>query len=163
MNPRLNHQLSYEEAYYKEEIKSLRWNRWVSLTQVIALIVSALAFYLVTNPQSVENLQREKARLQIEVIKEKDPRTQLIGMEILRETFPDLVNKLDHQIIDDALTTLDTELMTLRTKKQEIEKALENSQNENEESMFRANLRTTDILIKRLEAKKLESQRNSDK
>lgn len=100
-----------------EKIKLEKANWIVNYVKSLCLLVGSIfLFLLVTLPESIlnksiseENLKREKVKLILEVIKEKDPEIRASSMIFLKEYYPAIsvaFGKLESEIIDEGIEDL---------------------------------------------------------
>jgi hypothetical protein len=118
----------------QEEVLQLRASRrqtalqlYVEVSKSIMLFVAAsLAFLLITRPDSLtsrtsseEEMRRERARLVIDVIKERDPEIVLAGLMVIRKSYPPADAEWIQEIEED-FTSRSTAVSQLITRREEM-------------------------------------------
>ena len=147
----------------REKVKSERINRWISIGKGIAVALgSAFIFLLIQRPESIlnrksseESINRERAKLIIDVLKEKDPEARAKSIQVIKETYPnlnDVIDSIENSIESNAniqiLSDLEFKLTELGIKRSTLKKALENSQSDVEKRILRTNLELVELQIK---------------
>jgi hypothetical protein len=168
--------LSKEIDLLELEIKSKKESKFFNYAKVlIGLIGSIILFLLITRPESLlnqksshETINRERAKVLIDIVKEKDPKTRKRSLEILKASYPEIesdwINDIEEQLTIEADNDLKTEnkkrLRELESQKDELEYQISSGTviNKTKLRMANQNLRMYEIEIDKLkkEIKKLE-------
>jgi hypothetical protein len=127
---------SLTEQKLREEIFQLRDVRRQTTLQlyvevgksILVFIAACLAFLLITRPDSLTNrtssedeMRRERARLVIELIKERDPEVVLAGLRAIRMSYPPADGEWIEQIEKEFIARSATVTQLLREREQLIQ------------------------------------------
>lgn len=124
----------------KAETKSLTSQRYFEIIKSFALLIGAIFLFLyIQKPESLlnqkssqETISRERAKLLLEVLKEKDPQKIQIGITIIKASYPnsdnEWINKIENtfQTLSNLklLDSLPKRLSALIIKKNELLQSL---------------------------------------
>lgn len=119
-----NNKLTKEIELINAQIKSLKYEQF---KWVLGFIGALVLFILITRPESLlnrksssESISRERAKLLIEIIKEKDPLIRRRSLEVLMASYPpsedQWLKKIENQIFIDSYVEKKNQLITEKLK-----------------------------------------------
>ncbi|WP_052600294.1 hypothetical protein [Aureispira sp. CCB-QB1] len=133
--------ISREISLLDLERKNIKNQNIQSWTKIIAGIIGTIClFIIIQRPESIlnqrlsqETISRERAKLLLQVIKEKDPELRKQGIEILKASYPVIDNEWINEIENynetkarnEIAKKLFKEYNRLKLKKKELEEALQ--------------------------------------
>lgn len=139
------------------QVRNEKINYWLNILKTIVLVMTVLgsalgSAWLYFNLNKPED-DRERIKLVLEVIKEKDPFIQRVGMDMIKEVYPTESNRLkeiDKKIIDNS------DLQELNLKKRQAEEELIKTENEQERKMIRENIEKLNNNIRSIQSSSKE-------
>lgn len=152
-----NNDLISENKKLKKELEKTKNTSKLNWLKFIFGIVGAfILFIIIQRPESIinrkasqETISRERAKLLLNVIKEKDPELRKLSLEILKDAYPESDNKwlknVEEYISTKAINEISQEavneysnLVSQREKlKQELKEQLNNSNNSENDTRIR--------------------------
>ena len=144
-----------EEKLLAAQLRNENINYWINIFKTIVLVCtiigsaigSAWLYFDLNKPQA----DRERIKLVLEILKEKDPFIQKIGMEMVTEVYPtesSRLKEIDKKIIDN------TTLKESEMEKNQAEREFDKSQNPEEKKLIEENLRKINNKINEINSAK---------
>lgn len=154
-----NEKLNKEIEFLREQIKTNKHNRMINYVKTIALFIgSIILFFIIQKPESAinsrnseETINRERAKLILQILQEKNPEIRDKGLKIVKATYPSISKVLD-SIESQIEQTTSIEIQSMKLEELENKKALieENIKKSNspiEKSLLENNLEMVKIQI----------------
>jgi len=158
---RNNELFEEERKLLVEQERSEKVNRVLNIIKTIAFgIASIFAFLYITKPQSEHMINRERTKLVLEILKEKDPKIRAQGIALIKETYPKLdpvmqqiINSIKEDASSDVLKDYSTDYELLYKKQQQLRESLTRATNSTERQIILNNLKMVEMQVN--ETKKL--------
>lgn len=149
----------------KEQRKAAKTNRILNIVKyVITAIVSAIFFYIVTRPESLlnrkaseETINRERAKLLLDLLKENDLDKIEKGFEIIRFAYRGTdslwFNSLYQRLHKDAIEKLQEEYEKLKNERENLQIKLIQASSDNQIRKIEIDFRYIDFKVNEIKDK----------